>query len=267
MDFLLECIGFPPDYDLDALARRVSDEGDSVAWRGPAGTHMRLPLTGGVEVRLDREEDQPHYSLWPHFEVRHRLRVAVQAITRVPDSPFDVLLTGIANPPLPLADDDDPRESLGEDYPLATYVSDARRLPKQLPRGHVLAVSISGFALDVTYLGPNEGVRDPYVLEEPCGALLVPLGDDEHPGGCMELSLRIRSVRHLQNPLTGVRVDRLELDAPGRPLDVFVSRWQLEAEGFDAPRPGGRIEGAFLFSGRVSGGLPAPARRRRPPFG
>lgn len=262
MDFLLECIGFPPGYDLDALARRVADEGDSVAWRGPNGTHLRLPLTGGVEVRMDRERERQPCTLWPHFEVRHRLRVGVQSVLRCPDSPFDVFLTGIANPPLPTGDDEG-SDPLGEDYPLATYISDARRLPDSLPRGHVLAVSISGFALDVTYLGPNEGVKDPYVLEEPCGALLVPLGSAGDPGGCMELSLRIRQVRHLENPLTGALVDVLEADAPGRPLELFVSRWQLEAEGYEAPRPGWRIEGAFLFTGRVSGGLPPVARKGR----
>ncbi|MEW6072533.1 MAG: hypothetical protein AB1726_08070 [Planctomycetota bacterium] len=266
MDFLLECIGFPPDYDLDALARRIAAEGEAVAWRGPAGTHLRLPLSGGVEVRLDREGGEERTDLWPHYEVRRRLRVAVQSISPLPDSPFDVLLTGIANPPLPSGDDLG-SEVTGEDYPLATYLSDARRLPRDLPRGHVLAVSVCGFALDVTYLGPNEGVRDPYVLEEPCGALLVPLGGEERPRGAMEVSLRVREVRHLQNPLTGVLVDVLEADAPGRPLDLFVSRWQLETEGFPAPRPGWRIEGAFLFTGRVSGGLATSVRRVRSGFG
>jgi len=265
MDFLLECIGFPPDYDLASLARKIVTDGESVAWRGPAGTHLRLPLRGGVEVRMDRERGHEKSTLWPHFEVRHRLRVAVQSILPLPDSPFDALLTGIANPPLPTGDDE--RDALGEDYPLATFLSDARRLPKDVPRGHVLAVSISGFALDITYLGPNEGVRDPYVLEEPCGALLLPLTRSDGPGGTMELSLRIRRVRHLENPLTGALVDVLEADAPGRPLDLFVSRWQLEAEGFTVPRPGWRIEGAFFFTGRVSGGLPSNRRRKRSSFG
>ena len=53
----------------------------------------------------------------------------------------------------------------------------------------------------------------------------------------------------------------IEVDAPGRPLDLFVSRWQLEAHELPPPRPGWRIEGAFLFTGRVSGGL-GPQRHR-----
>jgi len=260
MDFLLECIGFPPAYDLAALARRIAAEGEAAPWRGPSGVHLRFPLCEGLEVRLDREEGQNHWTLWPFYAVHRRLRVAVQNVLRLPDSPFDVLLHGIANPPVP----DDPwSEVSGADYPLATYLTDARRLPAQLQRDHVLAVSVSGFALDIDYVGPNEGVRSAYVLEEPNGALLLPAQGKDRPGGCMELSLRIRSVRHVVNPLSGEHVDVLEADAPGRPLDLFVSRWQLEADGLPAPRPGWRIEGAFLFTGRVSGGLP-PSRRHTP---
>ena len=77
----------------------------------------------------------------------------------------------------------------------------------------------------------------------------------------MELSLPIRSCRHLENPLTREKIEVIEVDAPGRPLDLFVSRWQLEAHELPPPRPGWRIEGAFLFTGRVSGGL-GPQRHR-----
>jgi hypothetical protein len=65
----------------------------------------------------------------------------------------------------------------------------------------------------------------------------------------------------VRNPLTGVEVEIVEADAPGRPMPLFLSRWQLEAEGLPTPRPGWRIEGAFLFQGSVAGGLPRPARR------
>ena len=258
MDFLLECIGFPPDYDLEQLIRRVRADGEPAAWRGPRGVHLRYPLVGGIEIRLDREEDQSNWTLWPHYDVRSRLRVAVRSVVPLPDSPFDVLLHGIANPPLP---DDSWNETSGQDYAFCTYLSDARRLPDDLPPGHVIAVSVSGFALDVTYVGPNDGVKDPYILDEPCGAQLLPLEGADRPGGCMELSLRVRAVRHVVNPLTGERVEVLETDAPGRPLELFVSRWQLETERREMPRPGWRVEGAFLFTGRVSGGI--PVRRNR----
>ena len=164
MDFLLECIGFPPSTDLAALAQRIRREGEAVALRGPRGEHRRVAFPGGLEVRLDREEGEPHDSLWPYFESSRRLRVAVDSLRRVPDSPFDVMLTGRANPPVP----DDPwREATGDEYTLSTYLWDARRLPRELPRGHVLAVSVAGFALDVTHVGPLARVKDPYLAGEP----------------------------------------------------------------------------------------------------
>ena len=264
MDFLLECIGFPPNHDLDSLARLIRKRGESVAWRGPSGVHLRVPFGNGIEVRLDREDGQSHETLWPHFEVQRRLRVAFQSKQPLPDSPYDMLLHGIANPPLPVTGPGSPAwdDGPGLDYAISTYVSDARRLPKTLPVGHILALSVCGFALDISYVGPNQGVRDPFILEEPRGASLLPVAADVNPGGCMDLSLRVRRVRHMANPITGERVELVEADAPGRPLDLFLSHWQLEADGHPTPRPGWRIEGAFLFTGRVSGGLP-PRRLSR----
>jgi len=263
MDFLLECIGFPPDTDLSALAGRIRSEGERVALRGPGGEHLRMPFSGGLEVRLDREEGAAHDSIWPYCEVARRLRVALGELRPLPDSPFDVLLLGRANPPLPDGNLDPWRETAGDEYPLSTYLCDARRLPRSLPRGHVLAVSIAGFALDVSYVGPDEGIRNPYLRDDPLATGLLPLSGSDHPGGCMELSLLVRNVRHLENPLTKERIEAVEADAPGRPLDLFVSRWQLAASGLPAPRPGWRLEGAFLFTGRVSGGLPLRFARKR----
>ncbi len=261
MDFLLECIGFPPNYDLASLAATIRSRGEPVAYRGPEGVHLSYRFPGGIEVRLDREKGHEHDSLWPHYEVDRRLRVEVQGLRHLPDSPFDVLLHGIANPAVP----DDPwSEASGDRYPIVTYLSDARRLPRELASGHVLAVSISGFALDVSYVGPDEGVRNPYLAESPAGSQLLPLEGPQQPSGCMELSLPIRGSRHLENPLTHEKIAVIEVDAPGRPLDLFVSRWHLEAHGLPPPRPGWRLEGAFLFTGRVSGGLPPPRRTRAP---
>jgi hypothetical protein len=125
----------------------------------------------------------------------------------------------------------------------------------------VLAVSLAGFALDVSYVGPNLGPQSRYLRDEPGGSTLLPLEGADQPGGCMELSLVVRTIQHHENPVTREPIERIEADAPGRPLDLFLSRWQLEAHGLDAPRPGGRIEGAFLFNGRVAGGLPTHGRR------
>jgi hypothetical protein len=261
MDFLLECIGFPPSTDVIALAERVRSEGEPVALRGPGGVHLRVPLPGGIEVRLDREEGQEHDSLWPCFASSRRLRVAVEGLQRVPDSPYDVLLHGRANPPVPERERDEWHTLSDESYPLATYLWDARRLPRRLPHRHVLAVSLAAFALDVTYVGPNEGVRSRYLADEPGGSVLLPLAGSDQPGGCMELSLPVREIRHLENPLTREPIDLVEADAPGRPLELFLSRWQLAAHGLPAPRPGWRIEGAFLFNGRIAGGLPVKSTR------
>jgi hypothetical protein len=262
VDFLLECIGFPPDAPPDELAEQIRAQGEPTPYRGPGGEHHRLHLTGGLEVRADREADEAHWSVWPFYRSNHRLRVAVIELHREPDSPFDVLLFGRANPRAP-------EESMIEDesVPLCTWLTDARRLPRRVPAGHVLAVSIAGFALDVSYVGPNDGVQDEGILDQPCGAYLEPLGGEDSPGGCMEVSLRVRRLRHGTNPLTGEEVELLECDTPGRPLELFVSRWQLEQSGLPQPRPGWRIEGVFLFTGRLAGGIPRVRPRRGGAFG
>lgn len=264
MDFLLECIGFPPDPDLDSLAERVRAQGEPVALRGPGGEHLRLEIAPGLELRLDREEGQDFATILPYYQVPHRLRVAVLSIGAVPDSRFDALLHGWADPPL----EGDPESSRAPgSYRLATWLTDARRLPPRLPEGHVLAVTTAGFALGVDFVGPNQGVRDPAILEAPGGAFVEPLGGPEDPGGCAFVSARVQSVRHLANRLTGRQVDVLEVDAPGRPLTLFVSPWALDVEGLPRPRPGWRVEGTFLFSGRIAGGLPGLRRRVGERFG
>lgn len=262
MDFLLECIGFPPNTDFDALAQKVAEQGEPAPWRGPAGVHRQLSLGNGLELHLDREEGQEFHSLWPTFRTKQRLRVALEELRRLPDSPFDALLIGCANPPSL-----EPDSFEDQQYMLSTNLHDRRRIPRKLPRGHVLAISICGFALDVSYCGPNENVRDQAYLDRPRGAYLAPLGGEQDPGGCMDLSLRVREVRHLVNPISGVPVDLIEADAPGRPLQLFVSPWQLAEDNLQAPRPGWRIEGSFLFSGRVAGGLPSATERLHRNFG
>ena len=252
MDFLLECLGFPPSTDLAALAARIRREGEPVALRGPGGEHLRMPFPGRLEVRLDREEGAAHDSLWPCFESTHRLRVAVERLQPLPDSPFDVLLAGRANPPLP-GDPEGGRSA--DEYRLAACLWDARKLPRNLPHGHVLAVSLAGFALDVGHVGPDDDGEDS--TRKPWeAAILRPLEGQDSPGGCMELSLVVQAIHHLENPFTRERIELVEVAAPGRPLDLFLSRWQLAAQGFSAPRPGWRLEGTFLFTGRVAGGLP-----------
>lgn len=254
MDFLLECIGFPPDEDLRGLAERIRREGEPVAYRGPGGEHLRVRLPGRIELRLDREEGTDVDQVFPYYDVPRRLRLAVARVATLPDSPFDVLVSGLANPPLPDEDELAPFER--EDYPFVTYLTDARRLPGRFPAGHVLAVSVAGFALDVTRIGPDEGPTLERVVNEPLGAPIVPLGSPDEPAGVVDLSLVVTKVRRVENAWSGHGFLMLEVNAPGRPLDVFVSTWQLEADGIPEPRRGWRVEGTFLFTGRVSGGLP-----------
>jgi len=258
MDFLLECIGFPPDTDYRALEARLLGSGETVPLVQAKGTHLRQPLVGGVELRLDREADSEPCVIWPHFHSKRRLRVAYRGRVPAQGTPYDVVMHGLANPPVP----GDPwGESAGMDYALSAHLTGGRLLPRSLPDGHVLALSVAGFGLDVSYCGPNEGVRDPNILEEPSGAHLLPSVGADAPLGCMDLSLRIRSIRRLENPWTQEPISILEVDAPGRPLELFVSPWQLGQAGLAAPQSGYRIEGSFLFSGRIAGGLP---RRQAP---
>lgn len=269
LDFLLECVGFPPNYPLEQVVRLVRERGEAAVWRGDPAHHLRLALGAGLELRADFDPATDRWNVLPYYRVEHRLRVSVDEVRALPESPFDALLIGWAAPPTPEApaSERNGRRDRGA-YRLSAYVTDARRLPPRMPRGHVLAVNVAGFALDVDFVGPDEGVYDLSLLErDVAGASIVPLGSPEDPGGCAEVSLRIRKVLHLVNPFTEVPVEVLEVDAPERPLHLFVSRWQLEHDQLPAPRPGGRIEGTFLFIGRIAGGLPGPAARRRPAFG
>lgn len=263
VEFLLECIGFPPDEDPDRWIALARESGESVPLRGDPENHLRLALSDGLELRADREPHQDFWTLLPHYRTSQRLRVAVESLRRVPDSPFDALLTGWAAPPGP----EDPAHAGPGAYLLTTWLSDARRLPRRLPPGHVLAVSTAGFALHVDYVGPNTGVREQEWLDLRRGAHVEPLGGTENPGGCSEVSLRVKRVVHLRNRFTKRAVDLLWTDAPGRPLPLFVSPWQLEVDGLPAPRPGWRIEGVFLFTGTIAGGLPGPKRKVPRTFG
>ena len=264
VDFLLECVGFPPDQDYGELIELAHERGESVPWRGPSGEHLSLHLAEGIELRFDREEDCDHWSLLPYYRERQRLRVAVRSVRGAEDSPFDALLIGWAAPSR--AEYQDEWQSPGA-YLLACWLTDARRLPRRLLPGRVLSVGIAGFALEVSFVGPNADAPDPTVYDLEGGARLAPLASPDDPGGCMEASLRVKRVRHVTNPLTGLPIMLLECDAPERSLHVFLSPWQLERDGLPAPRPGWRVEGVFLFMGRITGGLPGPSRRARKHFG
>ncbi|MCC6408683.1 MAG: hypothetical protein IT453_16085 [Planctomycetes bacterium] len=262
MDFLLECIGFPPDHDFDGLAHAARGHAEPVAWRGPAGEHLRMPLGHGLELRMDREREAAPWTLYPHFQSNHRLRVAITDLVGIPDSPYDVILHGWANPPV----DGDPRLA-PDSYPIAAVITDARRLPRRLEVGHVLAVTLAGFALDVEYSGPFDPKRPVRGRRLDDGAWIGPLGGGDAPGGCVELSLPVTARRALENPVTRAAVELIEVELPGRPLALFASPWQLAVDGLATPRVGWRLEGTFLLTGRVAGGLASPTERLGSHFG
>lgn len=277
MDFLLECVGFPPDVEIDDLVALSFERGEPATWRGEADRHRRLDLAGGVELRFDHDSEARGWSVLPHYRSPHRLRVAVDELREIPDSRFDALLIGWAAPPVqrdevlaglvagerePFA----PVDARGA-YRLSTYLTDARRLPRFVPPRHVLAVSFAGFALDVSYVGPEEGARNKRWPDLEAAAAIRPLGSDDDPAGCAEISVRIDEVRQLENPVSGQRFDLVLARAPERPIVLFMSRWQLDVDDLPSPRPGWRVEGTFLFTGRIAGGLLGPKRTARGEFG
>lgn len=269
VDFLLECIGFPPDQDFEELLALARREGESVAWRGPSGDHLRLPLGGGLELRIDRESDGGPWSLYPHYRTEERLRLSIETVRELPDSSYDAMVTGWANPPV----DGDPSAS-PDAYALSAILTDARRLPRDLLRGHVLAVSLAGFALDVEHVAASESIvrgsqHDPRTPSRRFadGGWIQVLGGVDEPGGCVDLFLAIERSDTLTNPLTGARVTVLSARAPGRPMVLLTSPWQLDGDGLPAPEPGAWIRGTFLLTGRIAGGLQSPSDRLGRNFG
>ncbi len=211
-----------------------------------------LSLGGGLQVRADKDPERGFWTLTPFYDVPHRLRLSIQTVVRPADSPYDALLTGWAAPPPPWSD-----ERRRGAYRLSTWISDARRLGRRVQVGQVLAVSIAGFALSVDRILPPRTRPEGHAFEATAGARIRPIGGDGAPGGCCDVSLRVRAVRRILNEVTGEPVEMVICAAPERPLVLFLSRWQLERDGLPMPRAGCRIEGTFLMNGRLSGGLQA----------
>ena len=254
MDFLLECVGFPPDFDHDLLMEFVAERGEPTPWRDREGRDRRLDLGGGLELRLDHGPGAELPQLLPWFRSPYRMRVAVTALDPVPHSPLDALLVGRANPPLPRPDGRHPRAVAGDgSFDFACHLGDRRRLPSAPRPGHVLAISAAGFALDVSRVSPDIGADEP---GRTAPARIQHLGGGDDPAGCLEIDAPMLAVTRLANPLTGLEFDVVEVDAPGRPLSLFVSRWQLDQDEAARPRPGWRISGVFLFQGHLCGGVP-----------
>jgi len=255
VDFLLECIGFPPDYPMADLVRHVLERGEPAPWRGEGRDHRRLALGGGLELRMDRTDPSQNWNVLPYFHAARRLRVAVDDLRPLPDSPFDVLLHSWVAPPVDPAE----RRLQRGAYRLCVNLMDARKLPASIDYGHVLAIQTAGFALDIAGVTAQEAAGHEPAIE--------PLRGDSNTGGCADLSLRVRSVSRFINDITGLEIQALELDAPEFPLTVFVSPWELEQRALPAPRVGGTIQGSFLFLGSIAAGIGQPARAAGRRFG
>jgi len=267
MDFLLECIGFPPDWPLRRLVEAALERGEPAAWRGAAATHRSLRLGEFVEVLVERDGDGP-WSCLPLCASPHRLRLAVHGRKRIADARFDALVSGrvLVDGARPGAPDERADASTGG-YHASACLVDARKLPARLARDHVLALELCALALDVSYIGDDKGCEHVEAPGMERGAWLAPLAGPDDPSGAMELSARIARILREKNPYSGEPYEVLELDCPVRPIRALCSRWQREAEGLEPPRVGARIEGVFLFAGRVRGGLPGPQGRARVNFG
>lgn len=262
MDFLLECVGFPPDWPLERLVDEALARGEGAVWRGKAETHRSLRLGAQVQVLVDRDA-KGRWSALPLCSTPHRLRVGIERQTRPSDSRFDALVGGWVDPAAPGGRVADRKGA----WPLAAHLVDARKLPQRLPRGHVLALEVCALALDLSYIGDDHGLEHVEALQMDRGAWIEPLGGADSPLGAMELSARIAAVQREINPLTGEAFEVLELDCPTRPLRALASRWQRAQDELGEVRVGARIEGVFLVVGRVCGGLPGPQARVRAAFG
>ena len=272
MDFLLECIGFPPHADLVALARRVRERGRRApahTARGRAPEHLRLTLAGGLEVQLIEPERGPgatwERDLLPGF--RAAPAHAVHVRRSGPEAGGGAWIAGTLATVAPanhsrirrgdLADRGrrfgGGHRSLGgpAGVELRASVRDAARPPRT---GGISRFALTGFAVDVAGLdepGPSSArtaaLRAGTALEgwSTRRGWIGPVRDRCAPRTVVELDLPIDSVSVLENPLTGEPVDLLTVLLPSGRLPLFTSRWQLAEDRLPRPEPGMWVRGAF----------------------
>ncbi len=281
MQFLLECIGFGPDHDLDDLQRQLRREGRSVRGRSGEGDHRRLLLSHGLEVWLDpgcpptRNQPAIEPMLWPGVAPGRPSAFTIHGLEDPLGAPFSsVVRASLAIRPQSAASGA-PAASPGQD-PWAPQRRDdgpvvgwSFALVDDGPppsRGDVVELALSGFALDVTATLPPPACGRSR-LEGSRGWVTPQFSGPELPG-CVELALPIEGLQVLVNPITGEPVERVvSTTSDGVRLELFSSRWQREEDGLGPLEPGGWIAGTFLLVGRRAEGYPYPrravSRRRR----
>lgn len=272
MQFLLECIGFGPNHDLDDLQRRLQREGLAVRGRSGEGDHRRLLLSHGLEVWLDpgrdARADAPAIEpmLWPGVAPGRPSAFQVHGLEAPHGAPFSSVVRASLAERRSSAERDGEGTRRLDGGPVIGWsfalVDDGP--PPQI--GDALELALTGFALDVTAVLPAPpGGRAR--LDGARGWVTPQFSGPELPG-CIEVALPIEAVQVLHNPLTEEPVERVvTTTAEGVRLELFTSRWQREEDGLAPLEPGGWIAGTFLAVGRRAEGYPYPRRavsRRRP---
>ncbi len=258
LDFLLETIGFPPDWCGSSILQRF---GTSVTTRrgGP------LRLAGGLEVHPDRDLgpasegtasiEPPSDLFWPGYSGGRIQRLRADRIERVAASPHQLSLTGRV-----LSEDDSFRRGPGTPVHALLHPESG---PENLETrsGRLLDVRLSAFAIEVTSISPaaQEHRLTPERAPQGSSARITPLQTPDAPVGCCELDLAVSAVHVLSNPLTGCAVDLIEAVPPwssfdsqsvASPLALFVSPWQLAEDRLERLAPGDRVRGTFLLVAR-----------------
>ncbi|MHC4378920.1 MAG: ubiquitin family protein [Planctomycetota bacterium] len=282
MQFLLECIGFGPDHDLDDLQRRLQREGLYVRGRSGEGDHQRLLLSHGLEVWLDPGRPATASApaidpmLWPGVAPGRPSAFQVRGLEDPHGAPFSSVVRASLAERRSATPQGGARESEGDAPDESTRRRDGGPVigwsfalvddgpPPQV--GEVVELALTGFALDVTAVLPAPpGGRAR--LDGARGWVTPQFSGPELPG-CLEVALPIDAVQVLHNPLTGEPVERvLTTTSAGVRLELFTSRWQRAEDGLAPLEPGGWIAGTFLAVGRRAEGYPFPRRavsRRRP---
>lgn len=285
MQFLLECIGFGPDHDLDDLQRRLQREGISVRGRSREGDHRRLQLSHGLEIWLD--PGQPAVAdgstvdplLWPAVAPGPTNAFQVRGLDTPHGAPFSAVVRASQAQRRSAALEPTHRPvAPGRSVVAAEY---RRRLDGgpvigwtfalvddgPAPQiGEVLDLALTGYALEVTAVLPAPPGGRARLKE--CRGWVTPQFSGPDLPGCIQVALPIEAVQLLHNSLSGEAVERvLTTTAEGVRLELFTSRWQREEDGLAPLEPGGWIAGTFLAVGRRAEGYPYPRRavsRRSP---
>lgn len=251
MDFLLECAGFPPETNVEALTKRAWEEGQGAPWAGSRPHQRRVQVGTDLEVRADRSP--AGFTLLPHGRGRGLLRFRIDHLRPSPDSRFEALAVGALAPAPPGIEADE-----WGTIPLSVWLADGTRA-RRVPPGSTVALHLAGYALDLESIGEGAGEEGPTRFR--------PLEGEGDPLACTEVRGRVLSVVRPRNAWSGEDALACEVATPERPLRLWLSPWLVAQEGLPLPEPGHVLEGTFLFMGEIVTGLGSQQERAGPSFG